>query len=283
MQRKQEKKPVKNTGSAKSSDASTTPGATDALSSQARKRLAKLETVIRRADLSYIEKGNALNEINVSRLYRQNFESFAAYCDKVWDMEKATAHRFINAAAVANVLKDAGYEVPANENQARQLTRFLADPNQLKKVWRAVLKRGEPITAKLIETIAEKLFPKPNEDDDGSGGKKEADGGGGGNDAGRGEDPHPHKEYGFTVIAKASPEALTALGQRLHLSPNINKAKGIGDIAGRSGDSYSLFCDLAAWIEDNKPMNFSLELKETKPEPGQDKMAEGPPPIVKEE
>jgi hypothetical protein len=287
MQKQNGKKPVNNTGKSKKGDEPANPTTGEGLSPQENKRLARLENDISRANLGYIDKGSALWEINTSRLYRQNFKSFGDYCHERWEMEKATAHRLIDAATVASVLKDAGLEAPGNEAQARNLTRFLNDFDKLAGVWQAVLDRGERITAKLVEEIAEEMYPTELGEEEPHPGEAEPNG----SDNNGGENPpqsppsaNSGNEYGFVISAKASPEAIVALGRRLHLSPHINEEKGIGDVKGETGvDSFGLFSDLAAWIVDNKPLNFSLELKEREPVPGPGNTSENLPLTLEQE
>lgn len=92
-------------------------------------------------------------EIRDSRLYRQQFPTFEAYCRERWGLSRFYAHRIIDAAEVANNLLPIG-NIPQTESQARPLTRL--EPEVQKEVWRDVVKTtpAEQITAKVVEEKA---------------------------------------------------------------------------------------------------------------------------------
>ncbi|MBI5818307.1 MAG: hypothetical protein HZA88_04910 [Verrucomicrobia bacterium] len=60
------------------------------------------EKVIEQGLRSFTEVGRALATINGKKLYRMTHESFEAYCEEVWKMERTHAYRLIRAAGVVD-------------------------------------------------------------------------------------------------------------------------------------------------------------------------------------
>ncbi len=87
-----------------------------------------------------------LPEIRDSRLYRQQFSTFEAYCRERWGMGKAYSHRLIAAAEVVSILSPIGDTIPQTESQARPLTRL--EPEVQREVWR------ELVEVSSIQTIS---------------------------------------------------------------------------------------------------------------------------------
>jgi hypothetical protein len=67
--------------------------------------------------------GMALAEIGDSKLYREGFGTFEAYCKARWDMGRVHAFRMIESAKVHSDLLPVG-NVPSNKLQARPLTQL---------------------------------------------------------------------------------------------------------------------------------------------------------------
>lgn len=148
--------------------------ALEVLTSDELQRLGELEQVVETGLTVFVKVGNALLEIRDSRLYRQQFPTFEAYCRERWGMSRFYAHRIIDAAEVANNLLPIG-NIPATESQARPLTRL--EPEVQREVWAAVVESTpvEQITAKVVEektkaaeplneavkAIKEELKPEP--------------------------------------------------------------------------------------------------------------------------
>jgi hypothetical protein len=83
----------------------------------------------------FVKVGNALLEIRDSRLYRQQFPTFEAYCRERWGMGRNYPNRLIQAAEVVKNLVPIG-TIPQTETQARPLTRL--EPEVQQVVWKAV-------------------------------------------------------------------------------------------------------------------------------------------------
>lgn len=124
-------------------------------------RLAELEAAVERGLWTFVEVGEALQEIRDSRLYKERHGTFEIYCDQRWGFTGNYANKQIAAAEVVAAL---GTSVPrpANEAQARALAPLRKSPKAMaaaleeagadgvltaEKVKRAVRRqtRGRPI------------------------------------------------------------------------------------------------------------------------------------------
>ncbi|MBA3007158.1 hypothetical protein KKC83_06855 [Patescibacteria group bacterium] len=127
------------------------------LTAREKMRMVELERRIVQDFGAFFRVGQALAEINDSKLYRASHKTFEAYCKDLWDMARGTAHRYIAAAEVMeNVSKLETNEgaglLPVNEAQARPLTRL--KPDKQAEVWRSVVNtvgHEGKITASLVE------------------------------------------------------------------------------------------------------------------------------------
>src|SRR5229473_3997030 len=91
------------------------------LSSQERATLRHCESSIHGALQTFSEAGDALKTIRNQRLYREQFNSFRAYCRARWGFEAARARQFIAAADVFRDVADVTEMKPINESQLRPL------------------------------------------------------------------------------------------------------------------------------------------------------------------
>jgi len=129
-------------------------------------RLAALEQLMVKDFAAFYRVGQALAEINESRLYRitpnGKSRTFEQYCKEIHDLAKGTARRYIAAAKtyenVSNWRQIEGGNngdvielLPINEAQIRPLTRLR--PDQQIQVWQAAvrtargIKGGKPTAA----------------------------------------------------------------------------------------------------------------------------------------
>ena len=119
-------------------------------------RLADLENIIKRGQKTFVEVGNALEEIRDERLYRESFQDFDEYCMAKWGWGYKRAHQLITSASVAKSLqnnKEMSTIVDiSNEGQARELAKV--EPERRKAVLEAVVSSGVTITAKAIKNAA---------------------------------------------------------------------------------------------------------------------------------
>lgn len=121
-------------------------------------RLAELEQAVEAGLAVFVQVGNALLEIRDSRLYRQSFPTFEAYCRERWGMVQRHANRMIQAAEVVGRLGPIGL-IPQTESQARPLTQL--EPEVQREVWQTVINTtpAEQITAKVVEEQAKAADP----------------------------------------------------------------------------------------------------------------------------
>jgi len=103
------------------------------LDTQEQARLDELESTIEQGLQGFYELGKALDEIRQSRLYRQSYKNFEAYCRDRWGIARQTAHRFIAATQVVDNLAKTDLQIPKKENQVRPLAKLT--PEQQVKIW----------------------------------------------------------------------------------------------------------------------------------------------------
>jgi protein gp37/N6-adenosine-specific RNA methylase IME4 len=101
---------------------------------------------------TFFDVGNALRVIRDGRLYRATHPTFADFCAEHWDLSRPRAYQLIDAAAVVAAVSTTVDIAPANEAQARPLTRLPAE--QQPAAWRLAvdgLAPGEAMTARRVE------------------------------------------------------------------------------------------------------------------------------------
>lgn len=129
------------------------------LSTSERKEWRKSLKTIEKGWKTFVEVGLALRAIRQSRLYREDYESWDAFCRDVVGLSKTEANRQINDVEVVESLQTpngvmkAGdvLPLPANRAQVRALSE-LKDANARRQVWAKVQKVADdaPITARVI-------------------------------------------------------------------------------------------------------------------------------------
>ena len=127
-----------------------------------------LEGIILREMGSFVAVGNALLTIRDARLYRENFETFPAYCAEKWGLGRHQAYNLIRGSQVATNLLTAvniphPCEIqPVHERQVRPLT--ILEPNQQCDVWEEAVRTsdGKVVTYKQVKAlVAELVGPAP--------------------------------------------------------------------------------------------------------------------------
>lgn len=100
---------------------------TKALSSDEQVRLGELEHTIERGKAAFLDVGQALAEIQTSKLYRGVHETFAEYVETKWGMSKSRAYQFIEAADVSAELSTSPVskilDKPPSEDAVRALAK----------------------------------------------------------------------------------------------------------------------------------------------------------------
>lgn len=103
-----------------------------------------------------MEVGLALAEIRDSRLYRSDFDTFEAYCQKKWNFTKTYANNLIEGAAVVKLLPPKMTAIVVNEGQARELAKV--SPAHRVKVLEKAAESGK-VTARTIHEAAAVVQP----------------------------------------------------------------------------------------------------------------------------
>lgn len=121
-------------------------------------RLAELEHTIRAGLATFYEVAAALEEVRRRNLYRSEYNSFADYCDRRWNMTRQRAYQLLSAAEVrANLAATTPVDMlPANEYQIRTLTPL--SPEDQPRAWSAAIDAagGHP-TSREVNRAVESL------------------------------------------------------------------------------------------------------------------------------
>ena len=135
-----------------------------------RNDLKKLEAVIDEGMATFLKVGEALKIIRDSRLFREHYQSFEAYCEDRFDFGKSYASRLITAVETKQSLEK---KLPivnklATETQFREIAKVPEEQVQavLDKVVEESKETGKPITARAIKEAAEELAETEYEDVD---------------------------------------------------------------------------------------------------------------------
>ena len=104
----------------------------------------------------FVSVGDGLGLILSGKLYRETHPSFEAFTEAEFGIQRAHAHRLVNAAArfrsIAPVAEKKGLPVPQNEAQLRPLAKL--DAKEAVEVWTLAAKRATkektPLTAELV-------------------------------------------------------------------------------------------------------------------------------------
>jgi len=124
-------------------------------------RLISLEASIEANQRSFYALGKALKQIVDERLYRAiGFDRFEDYVKSRWDMGISHTYRLMDAFKVVENLSPIGEVLPANEAQARCLTKL--DRSDQQEVWRAFLASGIKLKARNIRKFVSTYLGKRN-------------------------------------------------------------------------------------------------------------------------
>lgn len=152
------------------------------------------EEIIESGIRSFLDVGRSLLAIRDERLYKDDYDSFEAYCQGRWKFTRQRAHMYIESTVAVDDLStivDKKIEEssgnsesrklknqipipvqippPINESQARAIAEAAPDANTRRHIWQAVAinapkdKAGNPkITASLVKKVAAKITGKSN-------------------------------------------------------------------------------------------------------------------------
>jgi hypothetical protein len=129
------------------------------ISTIATKRYDKLKARVHRWMEDRFAVGAALREIRDEELYKHEYETFEAFCDKEYGFKKSRAYQLIEASGVKASLETStnGGQIE-NERQARALAAVPEEKRE--EVLEAAAGTGK-LTAKSITEAAEKVAPNP--------------------------------------------------------------------------------------------------------------------------
>ncbi len=142
---------------------------TDALSTVERTRFRELDKVVVKAARSFIDAGIALEEIKVSRLYRDQFATFEAYCLNVHNISRAYAYHLIKAGHIYKEMSTIvdkrmpTLELVKNEAQIRELGR-LPDAGARLEVLEQLESDGDITAMRIREAVDIRLADEPKPD-----------------------------------------------------------------------------------------------------------------------
>jgi hypothetical protein len=134
------------------------------LTAAERSKLAELEGVIGQGEQWLMRVGVSLKVIRDEKLYRDEFNTFEAYCQSRWNFTKSRANQLIGATDVVEGLATIvakGTPLPSNEGQARALKSVPEEDRP--KVWEEASGNGKAPTAAAITTVAKRLAEPPPE------------------------------------------------------------------------------------------------------------------------
>ena len=141
-------------------------------------RLEKLEAVVDKGLDAWLKVGNALVAIKRQKLWRIDSRTFNAYCKKRFNITSRRAYQLIGAAEVVADLGTIVHNVevvqspdppvtkfnvevvPANESQARPLTRL--EPAERQSAWDKAVETAPngKVTAKHVEQVVAERIPE---------------------------------------------------------------------------------------------------------------------------
>ena len=142
------------------------PPADNVLSTSEAGQFHRAERIISKGLKSFWETGAALAKIRDAKLYRQDYATFAEYCEQRWALSRPRAYQL---CAASEVVADLSTYVdikslPETEAQARPLT-VIKHTGQRKQAWDLAVQKakreGRAVTAKDAEYAAKTLRSMP--------------------------------------------------------------------------------------------------------------------------
>ena len=124
---------------------------------------------------AYLDVGLMLKAIRDRKLYkvsrpesvagRYSFTTFEEYVEERWAMSYRRCHEMIESAEAAENMRISAGFAPARESHVRELLRIDSDGDRM-AVWRAVVGRGELVTARLVAEEVDRFLSPPADEDE---------------------------------------------------------------------------------------------------------------------
>jgi hypothetical protein len=129
----------------------------DHLSPDELQTLEHYEQIIAQGIQTFVQVGQALLAIRELKLYRADYPTFEEYCRKRWDLSRPYAYQLMEASVVVENVSAIADIIPANEAQARPLTRL--ESVQQQEVWKEAVETAPPtgVTAKHVQQIVKRV------------------------------------------------------------------------------------------------------------------------------
>ena len=131
------------------------------------KTLAQHEVTIRAGIKSYLDVGEALCEISEQRLYREQFGTFAEYCQVKWNITARHANRLMRAfELVENLKSDPGVSsaaIPTTEKEGRPLQGL--SPEQQREAVKLAQQKSPKPTAIDHQAAAKEVTAKSHDEE----------------------------------------------------------------------------------------------------------------------
>lgn len=128
---------------------------TETLTAMERSALTHAEATIEHGLNSFLEVGDALAKVRESKLYREDFGTFDAYCSERWGISDSRARQLIGAAQTVTNVTGLGAPAPASEGQARELAGLT--PEAAAEVMVEATQAAPKVTATTIRETRERL------------------------------------------------------------------------------------------------------------------------------
>ena len=124
--------------------------------------MARLEAIIEKGWMTFLDVGHALMKIQQDELYLDKYETFDAYVREKFDMSRSHAYNLINSAEVYDDLS-AMADITVKPDNERQIRSLIALPKEKRAVtWKKVIQEaaGKRVTAKLVNRVASAFKPR---------------------------------------------------------------------------------------------------------------------------
>jgi len=122
--------------------------------------LATCEGVIERGLSTFVDVGRALLTIRDSKLYRQQYPTFEAYCKERWGLIQSRVYQMMDAAQVVGLLAESStiVELPKNEAQTRPLASL--PPEMQEEAWERAVETAPvgKVTAAIVQESVDEVL-----------------------------------------------------------------------------------------------------------------------------